>query len=214
MTEGVQPQAPDAGKRYNRCTIFCCSGGSSGYVNVIHKTYPLTIGSVHRDLPLFAVGSGVSIAVLNILGDAELVEAAADELLPKIMARKPDVLVTPEAKSIPLAHALAVRTRLPYVVLRKSYKSYMGDALRTTTVSITAGTEQTLYMDAKDRERVSGARVVIIDDVISTGSTLEGIHSLVDLAGGNVVAEATVCTEGDGGERDGIIALAHLPLFT
>lgn len=177
------------------------------------KTHSLTIGPVHRELPLFEVGAGVAIAVLNILGDAELVEAAADELMPRIMAQAPDVLVTPEAKSIPLAHALAVRMQLPYVVLRKSYKSYMGDALRTTTVSITAGTEQTLYMDAKDRERVSGARVAIIDDVISTGSTLEGVRNLVQMAGGEVVTEAAVCTEGDADDREGVIALAHLPLF-
>lgn len=177
------------------------------------QTHPLTIGPVHRELPLFEVGGGVAIAVLNILGDVELVEAAADELMPSIMAQAPDVLVTPEAKSIPLAHALAVRMQLPYVVLRKSYKSYMGEALRTTTVSITAGTEQTLYMDAKDRERVSGARVAVIDDVISTGSTLEGVRNLVELAAGEVITEAAVCTEGDADDRTGVIALAHLPLF-
>jgi len=123
------------------------------------------------------------------------------------------VLVTPEAKSIPLAHALAVRTKLPYVVLRKAYKSYMGDALRTTTVSITAGSEQSLYMDEKDRALVRGKRVAIIDDVISTGSTLEGVRNLVELAGGKAIAEAAICTEGDADEREDVIALAHLPLF-
>lgn len=177
------------------------------------KTHPFVIGNVRRDLPLFEVSPGLSIAVLNILGDVELIEAAADELVPLISGHKPDVLVTPEAKSIPLTHALAVRMQLPYVVLRKNYKSYMGEALRTTTVSITAGTEQTLYMDEKDKSLMEDRRVVIIDDVISTGSTLEGVRNLVKLAGGAVVAEAAICTEGDAGDRENIIALAHLPLF-
>lgn len=177
------------------------------------RTHPLDIGPVHRDLPLFGVGGGVSIAVLNILGDVELIEAAADAMAPLLAGHRPAVLVTPEAKSIPLTHALAVRMRLPYVVLRKGYKSYMGEALRTTTVSITAGTEQTLYMDAKDRDLVGNARVAIIDDVISTGSTLAGVRDLVALAHGEVVAEAAICTEGDADDRADVIALAHLPLF-
>lgn len=177
------------------------------------KTHPLVIGDVRRELPLFDVGGGVSIAVLNILGDAELVEAAADELAPLLEAKQPGALVTPEAKSIPLAHALAVRLKLPYIVLRKQYKSYMGDALRTTTISITAGTEQTLYMDEKDRDLVHDARVAIVDDVISTGSTLEGVRKLMDMAGAQVISEAAVCTEGEAGDREGILSLAHLPLF-
>lgn len=177
------------------------------------ETHPLVIGSVHRDLPLFAVGGGVSIAVLNILGDVELVEAAATELAQLLTAQAPDVLITPEAKSIPLTHALAVRMQVPYVVLRKNYKSYMGEALRTTTVSITAGTEQTLFMDEKDRSLTQNARVAIIDDVISTGSTLQGVRDLVQLAQGRVVAEAAICTEGDAKEHENIIALHHLPLF-
>lgn len=180
---------------------------------VKQKTHPLDIGPVHRDLPLFAVGGGLSIAVLNILGDVELVEAAAGELAVLLREKTPAVLVTPEAKSIPLTHALAVRMRLPYVVLRKGYKSYMGEALRTTTVSITAGTEQTLFMDEKDRVLVQGALVAIVDDVISTGSTLQGVRDLVQLARGQIVAEAAICTEGDANEHENVIALAHLPLF-
>jgi adenine phosphoribosyltransferase len=178
------------------------------------KTHPLAVGKVTRDLPLFEVQPGVAIAVLNILGDVELVEAAAAALAPRLAEKNPDVLVTPEAKSIPLAYALAAHMKLPYVVLRKTYKSYMGDALSATTVSITAGSEQTLYLDEKDRLLLEGARAALVDDVVSTGSTLKGVRGLVALAGGIWVAEAAVCTEGKTDAWPEIIALAHLPVFT
>ncbi len=178
------------------------------------KTHSIKIGNLARELPLFEVRPGLSIAVLNILGDVELVEAAADELAPRLAEKSPDVIVTPEAKSIPLAYALALRMELPYVVLRKAYKSYMGDALSATTVSITAGTEQTLYLDEKDRALVQGARTVLVDDVVSTGSTLKGVRGLITLAGGTLAAEAAICTEGEPNAWPDVIALAHLPLFT
>lgn len=175
------------------------------------ETHRLTIGTVTRDLPLMEVAPGLRIAVLNTLGDTELVEAAATLLAGRLAAHDYDALVTPEAKSIPLIHALAVRTGHPYVVLRKSWKPYMGDALRATTQSITTGSEQTLYLDAKDRPLVEGKRVVLVDDVISTGSTLAGMEEVMALASAQVVARAAICTEGDAGE--GAVALAHLPLF-
>ncbi|MGH8160860.1 MAG: phosphoribosyltransferase family protein [Gammaproteobacteria bacterium] len=178
------------------------------------KTHSITIGKLSRELPLFEVKPGLSIAVLNILGDVELVEAAADALASRLAGKSPTVLVTPEAKSIPLAYALAARMKLPYVVLRKTYKSYMGDALSATTVSITTGTEQTLYLDEKDRVLVEGARVALVDDVVSTGSTLKGVRGVITLAGGTLVAESAICTEGDADAWPEVIALAHLPLFT
>ncbi|MDN5863835.1 MAG: adenine phosphoribosyltransferase [Gammaproteobacteria bacterium] len=178
------------------------------------KTHPLTIGSLRRDLPLFEVKPGLRIAVLNILGDVELVEAACVELAPRLAEKSPHVLVTPEAKSIPLACMLAARMRLPYVVLRKSCKSYMGEALSATTHSITTGANQTLYLDEKDRGLIQGARIAIVDDVVSTGSTLKGVRDLIALAGGEVVAEAAICTEGDQANWKEVISLAHLPLFT
>lgn len=162
---------------------------------------------------MFEIQSGLSIAVLNILGDVELVEAAAEALAPRLVAQKPMVLMTPEAKSIPLVHALARRMRLPYVVLRKTYKSYMGEALSATTTSITMGREQTLYLDQKDRQLLPGVRIALIDDVVSTGSTLVAMHEVVELAGGHVVCEAAICTEGDAAAWKHVIALAHLPLF-
>ena len=178
------------------------------------ETYSIEIAGLKRDLPLFEVKPGLKIAVLNILGDVEIVEAAATELAKKLAAIDYDLLVTAEAKSIPLAHALAVRTHKPYVVLRKSYKPYMGDAIQAETLSITTGAPQTLYLDEKDHELVQGKRVVLVDDVISTGSTLQGMRLVLGKAGASVVAEAAMFTEGERAQWQQIIALGHLPVFT
>lgn len=177
-------------------------------------TYPIEIGGLTRHLPLFEVASGVRIAVLNVLGDTALVQAAATGLALKMSGMDYAVLVTAEAKSIPLIHALSVATGRPYVVLRKSYKPYMGDALRATTHSITTGGEQTLYLDAKDRQLVADAHVVLVDDVISSGSTLQAMRKIMDLAGAHVAAEAAILTEGDRANWSEVIALGHLPIFT
>lgn len=178
------------------------------------QVHVLEIGALRRELPLFQVKPGLSIAVLNILGDVELVEAAAEELAPRIVSINPRALVTPEAKSIPLAYALAARLQLPYVVLRKSYKSYMGDALSVRTRSITTGTQQSLYLDEKDRRLIHDAPIALVDDVVSTGSTLNAMRSLMQRANARVVAETAICTEGNAEEWPGVIALGHLPLFT
>ncbi|MCC5856683.1 MAG: hypothetical protein JJT90_00870 [Ectothiorhodospiraceae bacterium] len=180
----------------------------------MRDTYRISVGAVSRDLPLFQVRPGLRIAVLNILGDTELTEEAATVLAGRLVGVDGHVLVTPEAKSIPLAHALSARTRLPYVVLRKSYKPYMGDALEATTLSITTGTPQTLYLDEKDRSLIQGRRVLLLDDVISTGSTLQGMRALMAQGGAQVAAVAAICTEGDAGQDAGVIAIAHLPVFT
>ncbi len=177
-------------------------------------TYPVDIAGVHRELPLFEVAPGVRIAVLNILGDVELTEAAAQALAERLAAVAFDVLVTAEAKSIPLAYALAVRMAKPYVVLRKAYKPYMGQALQAETLSITTGQPQTLFLDEKDQGLLRGRRVALVDDVISTGSTLQGMRLLMDKAGAQVVAEAAIFTEGDRAKWRQIIALGHLPVFT
>jgi adenine phosphoribosyltransferase len=177
------------------------------------KTFAVNVAGVRRDLRLFEIKPGVRIAILNILGDTELVEAAAKALAPKIAASNVDVLVTAEAKSIPLAHAMSVVSGLPYIVLRKSYKPYMGDALQSETLSITTGKSQTLYLDEKDREAIKGKRVVLLDDVISTGSTLQAMRMIMEKAGANVVSEAAIFTEGDRAQWTGVIALGHLPVW-
>jgi adenine/guanine phosphoribosyltransferase-like PRPP-binding protein len=177
-------------------------------------TYTVDVAGVTRELPLFEVAPGVRIAILNILGDTELVRAAAGALSDRIEALDADVLVTAETKSIPLVHELSGRLGLPYVVLRKQYRPYMGDALAVETHSITTGAAQTLYLDEKDRELLKGRRVVLVDDVISTGSTLEAMRKVVEDAGGTTVAETAVFTEGDKAKWGDIIAVGHLPVFT
>lgn len=177
-------------------------------------TYPVDIAGVHRDLPLFEIKPGLRIAILNILGDIELVQACAAALAERLSGVQFDVLLTAEAKSIPLAHALAVETRKPYVVLRKVYKPYMGSALKTETLSITTGEPQYLYLDEKDIELMRGRKVVIVDDVISTGSTLQGMRMLVQKAGAEVVGETAVFTEGERAKWRDVIALGHLPVFS
>jgi len=178
------------------------------------KTYPVEIAGLERELPLFEVAPGVQIAVLNILGDTELVEACADALAEKLSSVDYDIVVTAEAKSIPLAHALSVRNRKPYVVLRKVYKPYMGVALSAETLSITTGQPQMLYLDEKDLKLVKGQRVILLDDVISTGSTLQGMRLVMEKASAEVVLEAGIFTEGERAQWRHIVSLGHLPLFT
>jgi adenine phosphoribosyltransferase len=163
---------------------------------------------------LFEIKPGLRIAILNILGDTELVQACASELGKKLKDVDYDLLVTAEAKSIPLAYALSVETKKPYVILRKTYKPYMGDALKAETLSITTGQPQILILDEKDRELIQNKKVVILDDVISTGSTLQGMRMILDKANASVVAEAAILTEGDRAQWMHILSLGHLPLFT
>lgn len=176
--------------------------------------YTVEIAGLKRDLRLFQIKPGLRIAILNILGDTELVQASAKALAEKLKDTQYDVLVTAEAKSIPLAHALSVETQKPYVVLRKSYKPYMGDALKAETLSITTGQPQVLILDEKDVDLMKGKKVVIVDDVISTGSTLQGMRMILDKAGSSVVAETAIFTEGDRAQWHNIVSLGHLPLFT
>ena len=125
-----------------------------------------------------------------------------------------DALVTAETKSIPLAYALSAEMKKPYVILRKSYKPYMGAALIAETLSITTGEPQTLILDEKDQAEVKGKLAVIVDDVISTGSTLQGMRMIMEKAGATIVGEAAILTEGERAKWEKIISLGHLPLFT
>src|SRR6266542_1909173 len=162
-----------------------------------NEFYSVEIAGLKRELRLFEIKPGLKIAILNILGDTELVQTCAQVLGEKLKHKEYDLLVTAEAKSIPLAHALSVETKKPYVVLRKAYKPYMGAALQAETLSITTGQPQTLILDEKDVELMKGKKVVIVDDVISTGSTLQGMKMVLDKAGASVVVEAVIFTEGD-----------------
>lgn len=178
------------------------------------ETYPIEIGGVKRNLRLFEIKPGLKIAILNILGDTELVSACAKELAKKLSGKTYDALVTAESKSIPLIHALSIETKKPYVVLRKDYKIYMGDAIKAETLSITTGKPQTLILDEKDIPLIKGKKIAIVDDVISTGSTLDGMRKILEKAGGEITVEAAIFTEGDQDQWKHIIALGHLPIFT
>ena len=177
-------------------------------------TFGIDIAGIHRELTLFEIKPGLRIAILNILGDTELVQACAKALAEKLADVDFNVLVTAEAKSIPIAYALSVVTGKPYVILRKSYKAYMGEAIQSETLSITTGKPQTLYLDEKDKSLIDGHKVVIVDDVISTGSTLQGMRLILERAGGTVVAEAAILTEGERAKWSDIISLGHLPVFS
>ena len=172
-------------------------------------THSVTIGSEQRDLPIINVGD-VSVALLNLLGDTKLTEAAADELL-KQMPENVNTFVTPEVKAVPLAHAMSARTGIPYVVARKTEKPYMIDAVSKSVVSITTGKPQNLVIDGSNKSQIEGQRVAIVDDVVSTGETLRVLSELIGEMGGEVVATFAVLTEGD--ERDDVITLGHLPLY-
>jgi len=176
-------------------------------------TYEVNINGVVRHLRKFEVAPGVVIAILNILGDVELVQAAGAGLAEKFSEIEYDALVTAEAKSIPLIYELAVLTKKPYVVLRKDYKPYMGDAVRAETESITTGKKQILILDEKDSKAITGKRVILLDDVVSTGSTQQAMRKVMDEAGAEVVAEAAILTEGDAAKWENIISLGHLPVW-
>ena len=173
------------------------------------QTHRVRIGDQERDLQVVNVGA-VSVALLNLLGDTTLTEAAAAELARRI---PPDVetLVTPEVKAVPLAHAISVRTGIPYVVARKTEKPYMVGAVKKTVTSITTGKPQELVIDGADIERLRSKRVAVVDDVVSTGGTLQGLRDLLTEVGAQVVATLAVFTEGS--ERSDVVALGHLPLY-
>ena len=178
----------------------------------IRKSHTVVVAGLTREFPLFEVSPGVQIAIFNMLGDTFVVKAAAAALAERLRDDHADVLVTAEAKSIPLIYEMSALMGLPYVVLRKSYKNYMGDAISAETRSITTGKVQTLYLDEKDQMLIRDRNVIIVDDVVSTGSTLAGMKKVIQQAQGKVSQVAAVFTEGNGNWTE-VIALGNLPVF-
>ena len=176
------------------------------------KKYELTVSGIKRELPIIRLNESLSIASFVILGDTELVVATAKELASRIP--EVDYLVTAEAKGIPLVHEVSKNLNMDrYIVARKSVKSYMDSPLIQEVNSITTADSQVLCLDGLDRKLIEGKRVALIDDVISTGESLNALESLVKSAGADVVAKVAILAEGDAAKRDDIIFLQELPLF-
>ena len=174
--------------------------------------YPMTVAGVKRDLPLCKINDNLTIAAFVIFGDVELTCACARELLKK--APEFDYMVAPEAKAIPLIHEMARQSgRNEYFLVRKKKKAYMNGVFETVDKSITTEGEQKLYMDGADAAKMKGKRILILDDVISTGGSISAVENLVEQAGGNVVGKMAILAEGDAANRDDIIYLEPLPLF-
>ncbi|MBR3017146.1 MAG: adenine phosphoribosyltransferase [Clostridia bacterium] len=175
-------------------------------------TYPMHVAGLTRDLPLCKVNDDLYIGAFVIFGDVELTVACARELLKK--APEYDVLITAESKGIPLAYEMARQAGTNrYLLARKSPKLYMRNVFTVKVNSITTAKEQILCIDQDDVDFMQGKRVLIVDDVISTGESLHAVEELVKQAGGNIVGRMAILAEGDATERDDIIYLEKLPLF-
>ncbi len=174
--------------------------------------YKMKVAGVERELPLCPIGENLNIGAFVLFGDVELTEKCSEALCK--LAPEHDVMITAESKGIPLIHAMArIMGENRYVLARKSVKLYMKNVIKCVTKSITTDAEQVLYIDGEDAEYMKGKRVLIVDDVISTGGSLHSLENLVMQAGGEIVGKMTILAEGDAAGRDDIIYLEELPLF-
>ena len=174
--------------------------------------YHMTIAGLERDLPVCKVSDSLYIGAFVIFGDQELTVAAARELLKK--APPYDYLITAEAKGIPLVHEMARQNGdKKYMLARKGPKLYMTGVFDVAVHSITTAKEQHLYLDTADAALMAGKRILIVDDVISTGESLSALEALGEKAGGNIVGRMAILAEGDAQNREDILYLEKLPLF-
>lgn len=173
--------------------------------------YEMKIAGLQRQLRLCPVNDKLDIAAFIMFSDVEVTVESAKALLAKAPAF--DVLLTAESKGIPLAYEMARQSGKSYVVARKSVKLYMQDVISVEVKSITTAASQTLYLDGEKASLLKGSRVLIVDDVISTGESLRALEYLVQKAGGEIAGRAAVLAEGDAAERDDLIYLEPLPLF-
>ena len=174
--------------------------------------YEIDIAGLSRELPLCPISGELNIAAFVLFGDVELTEHCAKKLAEKAPAH--DVMITAESKGIPLIYSMARQMGVNrYVLARKSPKLYMRDVKKYEVQSITTVARQALYLDGYDAEFMKGKRVLIVDDVISTGESLNALRGIVESAGGIVVGQMAVLAEGDAIGREDITVLADLPLF-
>ena len=174
--------------------------------------YRMNIAGLERDLPLCPLNENLYIGAFVIFGDVELTQACAKALLAK--APDHDIMITAESKGIPLLYEMAAQHgENRYVLARKAPKLYMKDVVSAKVQSITTKGEQTLYLDGADAKFMKGKRVLIVDDVISTGESLAALENLVNQVGGNIVGRMAILAEGDACRRDDLIYLEKLPLF-
>ena len=174
--------------------------------------YPLKVAGLERDLPLCPISDELSIGAFVIFGDVELTKACAAELMK--IAPEHDVMITAEAKGIPLLYEMARQEGTKkYIIARKAPKLYMKNMVSTEVTSITTAKKQMLYLDGADADYMKGKRVIIVDDVISTGESLRAVEKLVKQSGGQVVGRMAILAEGDAKYRDDILYLEYLPLF-
>lgn len=174
--------------------------------------YEMNIAGLTRRLRKCPLNDTLDIAAFIMFSDVEVTVAAAQQLLERVPEF--DVLLTAESKGIPLAYEMARQSQKPYVVARKSVKLYMQDVLSVQVKSITTASGQTLYLDGEKAAMLKGKRVLLVDDVISTGESLRALEKLTRAAGGMIAGEAAVLAEGEAAERDDIIFLEPLPLFS
>ena len=176
-------------------------------------TYEMKVAGPTRNLPLCPISDTLMIGAFVIFGDVELTCACAREMLK--IAPEFDYMVAPEAKAIPLVHEMARQSgRNEYFLVRKKKKAYMNGVFEAVDRSITTEGEQKLYMDGADAGKIKGKRILILDDVISTGGSLAAVESLVEQAGGYVAGRMAILAEGDAARRDDILFLEKLPLFS
>ncbi len=190
---------------------LCLNDVKKKEINKMHKHYTMTIAGKERHLPLFPINENLQIAAFIMFGDVEITVESAKALAEK--APDFDVAITAESKGIPLTYEFAKITGKDYIAARKAPKLYMDNIISTEVDSITTAGVQKLCLGSSDAEKMKGKRVLIIDDVISTGESLLALEKLVGLCGGNVVGKMAVLAEGEAADRDDIIFLEKLPLF-
>ena len=173
--------------------------------------YSMKIAGLDIKLPLCPLNDELYIGAFVIFGDAELTVASAAELLKK--APEFDYIITAEAKGIPLAHEMSRQSGKKYFVARKKPKLYMTGVFDVTVNSITTEGEQHLYLDTAEAEEMKGKRVLIVDDVISTGASLSAVRTLVEDAGAIIAGNMAILAEGDAQKREDIVYLEKLPVF-